>query len=138
MYTTTWGPADPNLASQNYHSKEYVMQVRAFIEAVMNYTKADTINIISHSMGVTLARKAIKGGIGVDHEKGNYDVGESLAKKVKTFIGIAGGNLGLTSCYSATTLPTCNIKAGFFPGATSFSHPSDFLNDLNVRGGMEG
>ena len=87
-------------------------------------------------MGVTLARKIIKGGIGYDHSAGGYDVGPSLKGKVKNFIGIAGGNLGLVACLGvATALPTCNTRDGFFPGATSFSHPSDFLNDLNINGG---
>jgi len=35
------GPANPNLASQNDHRKDYVMFVRKFIEAVIEYTKAD-------------------------------------------------------------------------------------------------
>jgi triacylglycerol esterase/lipase EstA (alpha/beta hydrolase family) len=35
------------------------MYVRKFIEAVLDYTRADKIYVIGHSMGVTLARKAI-------------------------------------------------------------------------------
>lgn len=31
MYTTTWGPADPNQAQSNFHSKEYVTRMRAFV-----------------------------------------------------------------------------------------------------------
>lgn len=31
LYTTTWGPANPNAASQNNHAKKYVMQIRAFV-----------------------------------------------------------------------------------------------------------
>ena len=38
------------------------MKVRKFIEAVIEYTKADKVNVIAHSMGVTLSRGAIKGG----------------------------------------------------------------------------
>lgn len=135
MYTTTWGSANPNLASQNYHSKDYVLRVRAFIEAVLGYTKAKKINIVSHSMGVTLGRKAIKGGVAVDHSAGNYDVGNSLKDYVHSFVGIAGGNLGLVACWQAITLPTCSTKDGFFPGASSFSAPSEFLNNLNTNGG---
>jgi len=37
--------------------------LRAFTEAVLNYTGAEKINVISHSMGVTLSRRVIKGGI---------------------------------------------------------------------------
>lgn len=41
--------------------------LRAFVEAVIAYTGAPQVNIISHSMGVTLARKVIKGGSAQDH-----------------------------------------------------------------------
>lgn len=75
-------------------------------------------------MGVTLGRKVVKGGIAIDHVAGNYEVGTSLKSKVHAFVGIAGGNLGLTACWSAAVLPTCGIKDGFFPGASSFSSPS--------------
>lgn len=138
MYTTTWGPADPNQAQNNFHSKEYTTRVRAFIEAVIAYTGAHKVNIISHSMGVSLARKAIKGGMANDHTAGDYDVGASLRDKVKTFVGIAGANMGLTACWSASVIPTCNAKDGFFPGALPSSGPSKYLNDLNVSGGPEG
>jgi triacylglycerol lipase len=63
MYTTTWGPADPNKASNNTHNKDYIMRIRAFVEAVIKYTGVPKVNIIGHSMGVTIGRKVIKGGI---------------------------------------------------------------------------
>lgn len=88
-------------------------------------------------MGVTLGRKVIKGGPAVDHVNGSYDVGPSIKDKVKTFIGLAGANLGLTACYSASSITTCNTKDGFYPGLTAASGPSVFLNDLNVKGGAE-
>lgn len=72
MYTTTWGPANPNQASNNSHIKEYVLRLRAFVEAVIKYTGAPKVNIIGHSMGVTLGRKVIKGGIATDHSAGTY------------------------------------------------------------------
>jgi len=62
MYITTWGPADPNKAIDQTHNCGYVQRLRAFTEAVMNYTGADSFDVVSHSMGVTLARKMIKGG----------------------------------------------------------------------------
>ena len=86
-------------------------------------------------MGVTLARKIIKGGIGKDHNDGYYDLGPTLRDKVKTFVGIAGGNLGLTACYNTEALPGCNIHDGFFPGETPISNPSEYLHQLNVEGG---
>ena len=87
-------------------------------------------------MGVTIGRKIVKGGAAIDHSAGSYNVGASLASKVKVFIGLAGANYGLTVCYStSTTYLTCNKGDGFFPGSLPSSGPSTFLNDLNMNGG---
>jgi triacylglycerol lipase len=49
-------------------------------------------------MGVTLGRRVIKGGV-VSEAENPFDLGPSLASKVDTFIGIAGANWGLTTCF---------------------------------------
>lgn len=84
--------------STNWHSKAFVTKIRAFIQAVLEYTNAPKVNIIAHSMGVGLARKAIKGGSAHDHSVGNYTIGNSIRDRINTFIGIAGMNLGLGPC----------------------------------------
>jgi triacylglycerol esterase/lipase EstA (alpha/beta hydrolase family) len=137
LYTTTWGPANPNMASSNNHAKKYVMQMRAFVEAVLAYTKAAQVNIIGHSMGVTIGRKIIQGGQGVDQKEGTYEVGASLSSKVKTFVGLAGANLGLVACMGGSAIPTCSNVDGFNPGLMATSGPSKFLASLN-NGGKEG
>ena len=92
LYATTWGPASASLSSSQYHSKTYVMKIRKLIEAVKAYTGAAKVDIIAHSMGVTLARKAILGGYANDSlEGGQYYIGPSLTASVDTFVGIAGG-----------------------------------------------
>jgi triacylglycerol lipase len=47
---------------QNNHAKKYVQRMRAFVEAVLAYTNASQVNVIGHSMGVSIGRKIIKGG----------------------------------------------------------------------------
>ncbi len=118
LYATTWGPANSALASQQYHSKDYLTRLRAFITAVKMYTGATKVDIVTHSMGVTLARKAIKGGSGNDALAGGaYNLGSSLTSWVDTFVGIAGANRGLVACYnSGPVTPTCGNTNGFYPG----------------------
>lgn len=115
LYITTWGPGEKAQATKQVHSKEYLEYLRAFTEAVIAYTGANKINIISHSMGVTLGRRVIKGGK-VNAAPMPFNLGPSLANKVETFIGIAGANWGLTTCYMLPTYETCNNVNGFYPG----------------------
>jgi triacylglycerol lipase len=93
LYITTWGNGNPLEAELRYHSKKYISFLRAFVEAVMKYTGKGKINIISHSMGVTLARKVIKGGSAYDAlDGGAYEVGPSLSSSVDVFIGMLHHN----------------------------------------------
>uniref|UniRef100_A0A914WV48 Lipase n=1 Tax=Plectus sambesii TaxID=2011161 RepID=A0A914WV48_9BILA len=109
LYATTWGSAQSSQAQQQTHKCEYVLRIRRFIEAVLAYTKAPKIDIIAHSMGVTLARRAVKGG-------SECNLGAALTNRVDTFLGLAGANYGLCTCQYATTTATCNAKDGYFPG----------------------
>ncbi len=143
LYATTWGPADSTLAAYQYHSKVNVMKVRKLIEAVKAYTGAAKVDIIAHSMGVTLARKAILGGYANDAADGGaYYIGPALTSSVDTFVGIAGANLGLTSCYqTGPTTPTCGSTNGLYPGYLSgfgVSGRSAYLDDLLAQSSFEG
>lgn len=141
LYAMTWGPANPALASYQYHSKAYLTRVRAFIQAVKAYTGASEVDVIGHSMGVTLGRKAIQGGSSYDAVAGgNFSLGSSLTY-IDAFVGIAGANYGLTSCYYAPSTPTCDDRNGFYPGYLYWGmgpyNVSDLLNDLNSNPGAE-
>ncbi|MEA2162055.1 MAG: hypothetical protein QOK37_182 [Thermoanaerobaculia bacterium] len=144
LYATTWGPADSSQASLQYHSKTYMTRLRAFIQAVKAYTGAAKVDIVCHSMGVTLARKAIKGGSVYDSAAGGtYNLGASLTSSVDTFVGIAGANRGLTACYyTGPTSPTCSDVNGFYPGyLIGFTGPYDvssILVDMNSTSHYEG
>lgn len=143
LYAITWGDANVLTSSQKYHSKDNVMRIRKFIEAVKAYTGASKVDIVSHSMGVTLCRKAIKGGTANDAlAGGSYNVGSKLTY-IDAFVGIAGANRGLTSCYfSGPTTPTCGSTNGLYPGyLIGLYGPygvSSFLTDLNATSSYEG
>jgi hypothetical protein len=143
LYATTWGPADASMSAYQYHSKTYVMKVRKMIEAVRAYTGAAKVDVIAHSMGVTLARKAILGGYATDSlEGGQYYIGPPLTAYVDTFVGIAGANRGLTSCYSTGgSTPTCANTNGLYPGwwnGVGVSGRSAFLENLYSSSKYEG
>lgn len=118
IYATTWGPANAAFSSQQYHSKAHLTRLRAFVNAVKAYTGAAKVDIVTHSMGVTLMRKVIKGGAANDSLAGGaYNLGASLTTSVDAFVGIAGANRGLVACYnSGPTTPTCGNTNGFYPG----------------------
>jgi triacylglycerol lipase len=132
IYAVSWGPADSYQAVYQYHSKEYLTRVRAFIQAVLAYTEADKADVVGHSMGVTLARKAIVGGDASDALAGGaYDLGPALTDRIDTFVGIAGGNRGLSTCYfTGPSTPTCGATNGFYPGSAPGFGLSLFLGDL--------
>lgn len=138
LYATTWGAGNELMASQNYHSQEFLVYLRNFTEAVLAYTGAEKVNIIGHSMGVTLARRVVKGGQ-VTGTLFPYNLGPSIADKVDTFIGIAGANYGLNSCqYIGSMLPTCNTLNGFYPGTSAGVGLTTFLKELNDDTTKEG
>ena len=59
--------------------------------------------------------------------------------KVRNFIGIAGGNYGLTACFqSEEIIPTCSHIDGFDPGRLPTSGPSEYLKDINKNAGGDG
>jgi len=126
MYAMSWGPANPLKASEQHHSAKYLGEVRAFIEAVKKYTGAEKVDVIGHSMGVTLARKAIQGGDGFDpYARKSYNLGEAMTGSVDTFVGIAGANHGLAAAMMTGDLvPTTNKTSGLHPR-------SEILKDLN-------
>lgn len=140
LYATTYGPANPLLIWDYTHSRENILQVRSFIEAVLAYTGADRVDVIAHSMGVTMARKAIKGGPGED-QAGTFDLGPPLTDRIDTFVGIAGGNLGLSACYLTPAVPACSVTDGFYPGQLLLGEvigQSALIQDLNQTSGYEG
>lgn len=135
LYATTWGPGDPNQASSQTHRARYLAHVRRFFDAVLAYTASDQISVVTHSMGVTLARRAIQGGLYRDESGATVDLGAPLGARIAVFVGLAGANYGLASCYlAAGVAATCGGETGFFPGqlvGTSVLGRARVLDEMN-------
>lgn len=93
-----------------------VADVYNFIQAVRAYTGSKTFSLVSHSLGVTLARKTLK-------------VHPELRADLIAFVGIAGGNHGTSLCPpgSETTVYACDEVAAGTP----------WLEQLNGPGGSD-
>ncbi|GMT23056.1 hypothetical protein PFISCL1PPCAC_14353, partial [Pristionchus fissidentatus] len=117
LYGLTYGARDINLSLQNSITCRNLLGLRRFIEAIIEYTEADKIDVVAHSMGVTLARKAVKGGV-VTLSGESCDLGESLSDRVDSLVAISGANYGMCMCLMAglTGMPACG-QAGFAPGS---------------------
>lgn len=62
-----------------------VPDLAVFMDAVLDYTGAQKVSLVGHSLGVTVARKTML-------------VRPDLADRVEAFVGIAGGNHGTSLC----------------------------------------
>ncbi|GMT06426.1 hypothetical protein PENTCL1PPCAC_28600, partial [Pristionchus entomophagus] len=116
LYGLTYGGRDINMALQSTISCRNLLGLRRFIEAIVEYTEAEKIDVIAHSMGVTLARKAIKGG--QVHLSGeSCDLGEPISDRIDAFVAISGANYGMCMCLVAGIdgMPACGQK-GYAPG----------------------
>jgi pimeloyl-ACP methyl ester carboxylesterase len=112
----------------NYHTATRAAMVRDFINAVKAYTGKTQVDVIAHSMGVTV------GIHGIDYG--------SLWGSVRKFIAISGGLRGLASCYWAgyanPAITTCGSQNifdsnifGFFPPIAPGYNPK--LDDGGYR-----
>jgi pimeloyl-ACP methyl ester carboxylesterase len=113
LFGITWLSSSERESPQyNYHKPAKAEMVGDFIRDVLAYTGSSKVDIVGHSLGVTVALHALK-----------Y---EGLWSKVRRFVGIAGGMRGLTACYSVgyanPAAPTCGSENiynsdifGFYP-----------------------
>ena len=83
-----------------------------FVEAVQAYTGSRHIDIVAHSLGVTIMRKLM-----VDYP--------ALAKDVTAFVSIAGGNHGTSVCRG--------IESSYY-GCNEIAPGSAWLKALNSHG----
>ncbi|CAI5452566.1 unnamed protein product [Caenorhabditis angaria] len=135
LYATSWQDNLAIKAGTRTHDCSDLQRLRKFVEAVIRYTKTTSISIIGHSMGVTLSRKIIQGGI-VNATDGNCDLGVYLGDYVDVFIGISGANYGLCSCTGTFSGDSCGTQTvsshcGNSNLNCTSSKYSSYLNDLN-------
>lgn len=81
LYRPAWGSTS---ATANNHSSTNLAPVKSALQSAFAASCTGKIDVIGHSMGVTLAMKAIN------------DLG--YAGNVNTFVGVAGAQHGLNSC----------------------------------------
>jgi pimeloyl-ACP methyl ester carboxylesterase len=104
----------------NYHEPSKAELLADFIWDVKAYTGSSKVDVISHSLGVTMALFAIDDG--------------GLWSSVRRFIGIGGGMRGLTNCYwtgyANPYAPVCGSQNiynsdifGFYPHSWSTWNP---------------
>ncbi|KAM3727418.1 Lysosomal thioesterase PPT2-B [Dirofilaria immitis] len=93
LYATSYGSGLSSMIVNGVRC-EYIKQIRQMLLAINNYTGM-TVDIISHSMGSTVSRKAILGSICFDT---NEQLGPPLTHLVNTFIAVGGANYGLQIC----------------------------------------
>jgi pimeloyl-ACP methyl ester carboxylesterase len=109
---TYLSPTEQGAAKDNYHSISKYSTLRTFIEKVKAYTGKSQVDIVAHSMGVSMSLATLQ----------YYNLWASVGK----FINIGGGVRGLYSCYytgyANSYAPTCGSQNvfdsytfGFFP-----------------------
>lgn len=109
LFGVNWlSSSERGLPNLNYHKPSKADLLADFLWDVKAYTGSSQVDVVSHSLGVTMSLYAIDEG--------------SLWSSVRRFIGIGGGMRGLVSCYyvgyanpAATTCGSQNIyNSGIF------------------------
>jgi pimeloyl-ACP methyl ester carboxylesterase len=101
LFGINWLSESENGSPQNnYHRPGKAELLADFIRDVKDYTGADKVDIVAHSLGVTASLHAL-----------DYD---DLWPSLRRFISIAGGLRGLTACvsvgYANALAPTCGSQ----------------------------
>lgn len=113
------------MAAYNYHKESKYRIIEEFISAVKSYTHASRVDLVTHSLGVSMTIATLD----YYHDWGS----------VRRFVNIAGGLHGLDSCewvgYANPFVPTCGSQNlldhwvfGFYPDA---AHPG--INPWTAR-----
>lgn len=116
LFGVNWlSPTQRSLATNNFHDTTKRDIVRDFIIDVLIYTGAPSVDIVSHSMGVTISLEAVNAS--------------GLWPYVRRFVNISGALRGLDSClslgYANPAYPTCGSQ-NFFNSSIFGFHPNTY------------
>lgn len=115
LYGITYGDRNISNSFRNFFNCKDLQTARRFIEFVLHYTKAHQVNIVAHSMGVSVARRAIKGGK-FETKTETCHIGHDLSHRIHTFVALAGANYGMCPCQHGMAFEACGAEIGFWPG----------------------
>ncbi len=106
LFGITYLSASERAAPQyNYHAPARYQVIKTFIDKVKAYTGKSKVDVVTHSLGSTMALAMIK-----------Y---HGYQGSIRRFVNIAGGLRGLQTCrstgYQSTLATTCNAEAYVFP-----------------------
>ncbi|KAH7709242.1 Protein LIPS-9 [Aphelenchoides avenae] len=122
VYATTYG-----FRKSDSIRCEYVKSVRRLIIAVNRFCGSQRVNVLGHSRGVMITRKAILGGKCVDTGE---NIGAPLTSIVLNYVSLAGSNHGALYCASQVGVH-CNNVTGVSPGSVA-------VKDINSKLHYEG
>lgn len=121
-------PAEQAAGQDNFHEPSKTDAIAEFIAAVLAHTGASQVDLVTHSMGVTMSLQAL-------------ETHGSVANQVRRFIGIGGAMRGLSSCLyvgpANPLAPTCGSAHWFASGVFGF-HPHSWWtpNPKMADGGL--
>lgn len=118
--------ADSDGMARNTTNTINVTDVCAFIEAVRAHTGSDRFHLVTHSLGVTLARRALETC---------RDASDALVRDdLVSFIAIAGANHGTSLCPpgSETLLSSCDEIASDTPWLNALNAAPDEFGTAQV------
>ncbi len=119
----------------NYHKPEKYGILMRFVEAVKSYTGRDRVDIVAHSMGVSMTLAALT-------YQDDAQAGKSGWSSIRRFVNIAGGVRGLSACLAAGFMnpfvSTCGSQNVFNPFVFGFHPDSGRLLGFNQWTGGKG
>lgn len=116
-----WAPSYTGARGYFTYNDANAEEVYEFIQNVLDYTGALQVDVVAHSLGVTIVRKAIRNHYAVDS-----------ASWLRRFVAIAGANHGTTTCRGLGAVHASHVCEELEPESPTFHN--EWLADLNSIG----